>query len=51
MLNTMSRGSIARDPGTAMTLAQSDILAPVVLAVASLLSAGIGRVVRLFVRG
>lgn len=38
-------------PAAAVTLAQTEILAPVVLAVASVLAAGIGRVVRLFVRG
>lgn len=41
---------LARDPGTAMTLAQSEILAPVALAIANLLVAGIDRVARLLRR-
>ena len=49
MPHTVSRNSV-RDPGAAMTLAQSDILAPVVFAVASFLMYAIGRVVRLVAR-
>jgi hypothetical protein len=49
MPQTVSRNAV-RDPGAAMTLAQSEILAPVVLAVASFLASAIGRVVRLVAR-
>ncbi|MEQ8398612.1 hypothetical protein [Thalassobaculum sp.] len=49
MPQTVSRNAV-RDPGAAMTLAQSEILAPVVLAVASFLASAIGRIVRLVAR-
>ena len=51
MPQTIPSVRIARDPGAAMTLAQSEILAPMVMAVADLLLAGIARIARLFGRG
>ncbi len=39
-----------RDPGTAMTLAQSDILAPIALAMAGVIVAGLERIARLLRR-
>lgn len=51
MPNIVSRSSIMRDPNSAMTLAQSDILAPAILAIVSFLAFGFGRVARLFSRG
>ena len=38
-------------PAAAVTLAQSEVLAPVALAIADLVLAGIGRIARLFGRG
>lgn len=46
-MNTKPSAVLARDPGAAMTLAQGEILAPVALAVANLLVAGIDRIARL----
>ncbi len=39
-----------RDPGAAMTLAQSAILAPIALAIADVIIAGIGRIAQLLRR-
>jgi len=46
-----SNAGLTRDPGVTVTLAQSEILAPVALAVANLLIAVVGRTARLFGRG
>lgn len=51
MSNPVSRVSAMPAPAAAVTLAQSEILAPVVLAIATVVAAGIGRVARLFARG
>lgn len=51
MSNPVSRVAAMPAPATAVTLAQTEILAPVVLAIATVLVAGIDRLVRLLGRG
>ena len=45
------RLAAGQTPAAAVTLAQSEVLAPVALAIADLVLAGIGRIARLFGRG
>jgi len=51
MSQVVSRLGVAQTPAASVTLAQTEILAPVVLAVANGLIAGIELVARLFRRG
>lgn len=51
MSPSTSRTAVAQTPAAVVTLAQTEILAPVVLAIANVLAAGVGRIVRLFARG
>ena len=49
-MNSMQQVGLARDPSAAVTLAQTEILAPIVLVLADLLIAGIDRLARAFGR-